>query len=55
MGASGGPIVGIFFLGATFPQANWIVSTQSYSLYSKIYLYNFICNKLYMLLLNLLY
>jgi len=25
MGAVGGPIVGIMFLGAVFPQANWIV------------------------------
>jgi len=51
MGASGGPIVGIFFLGATFPQANWIVSTQSYSLYTKMHLYHYLCNGLYILLL----
>lgn len=25
MGAVGGPSVGVMFLGATFPQANWIV------------------------------
>jgi hypothetical protein len=24
-GSAGGPVVGIFFLGAMFPQANWIV------------------------------
>lgn len=27
-GSAGGPVVGIFFLGAIFPQANWIVSCE---------------------------
>ncbi|KAH3850928.1 hypothetical protein DPMN_093404 [Dreissena polymorpha] len=30
-GAAGGPMAGIFFLGAVFPQANWIVSTPGVS------------------------
>ena len=29
MGAVGGPCAGMIFLGALFPQANWIVSDMS--------------------------